>query len=72
MTHMNRSQRRAAGAKGRVGKLDRVVAVHEAGHAVARILVADDFGLPPEKMISDIAAGLALLPGRRGSTLIAA
>jgi hypothetical protein len=63
MTHMNRSQRRAARAKGSVGKLDRVVAAHEAGHAVARILVADDFGLPPEKMISYIDVGLAQAVG---------
>jgi hypothetical protein len=60
---MNRSQRRAARAKGRVGKLDRVVAVHEAGHAVARILVADDFGWPPEKMIGYIELGLAQAVG---------
>jgi hypothetical protein len=63
MTPMNRSQRRAARAKGRGEKLDRVVAVHEAGHAVARILVADDFGLPPEKMISYIDVGLAQIVG---------
>jgi hypothetical protein len=63
MTHMNRSQRRAARAKGSVGKLDRQVAVHEAGHAVARILVADDFGLPPEKMIGYIDVGLAQAVG---------
>jgi uncharacterized protein (UPF0335 family) len=58
MTHMNRSQRRAAKAKEKVVKLDRVVAVHEAGHAVARFLVADDFGRPPEEMIGYIEVGL--------------
>jgi hypothetical protein len=63
MTHMNRGQRRAAKAKEKVVKLNRVVAVHEAGHAVARILVADDFGLPPEKMISYIDVGLAQAVG---------
>jgi hypothetical protein len=56
---MNRSQRRAAKAKGNIRKLDRVVAVHEAGHAVARFLVADDFGRPPEEMIRYIEVGLA-------------
>jgi hypothetical protein len=58
MTHMNRSQRRAAMAKEKVIKLARLVAVHEAGHAVARFLVAADFGLPPEEMIHYIEVGL--------------
>jgi hypothetical protein len=75
MTHMNRSQRRTARAKRSVGKLDRVVAVHEAGHAVARILVADDFGLPPEKMISYIDVGLAQAVGdsffNKSATMVA-
>jgi hypothetical protein len=56
---MNRQQRRAAKAKGSVGKLERVVAVHEAGHAVARVLVAADFGLPPEAMVAYIDVGTA-------------
>jgi hypothetical protein len=54
---MNRSQRRAAMAKAKVRKLDRATAVHEAGHAVARILVADDFGRPPEEMVRFIDIG---------------
>jgi hypothetical protein len=52
---VNRHLRRAAKAKGR--KLDRATAVHEAGHAVARILVADDFSRPPEEMVRFIDMG---------------
>jgi hypothetical protein len=48
---MNRRRRRAAKAKGSIGKLDRVVAIHEAGHAVARVLVAADFGWSPEETV---------------------
>lgn len=55
---MNRNQRRAAKAKQRAIKLDRLTAVHEAGHAVARFLVADDFGRPLEEMIHYIEVGL--------------
>jgi hypothetical protein len=60
---MNRSERRAAKAKGNIRKLDRVVAVHEAGHAVARFLVADDFKRPPEEMIRYIEVGLTHAAG---------
>jgi hypothetical protein len=49
---MNRHQRRAAKAQGIEKKLNPVIAIHEAGHAVARVLSAVDFGLPAEKMIS--------------------
>jgi hypothetical protein len=56
---MNRQQRRVAKAQGRTAKLDRVIAIHEAGHAVAFVLVAEDFGRPPEKMISHIDVGTA-------------
>lgn len=41
---MNRHERRAAKAIARGQAVDQVVAVHEAGHAVARILVADSLG----------------------------
>lgn len=54
---MNRHQRRAAKAQNPAAKLERVVAIHEAGHAVARVLVAEDFGLPTDKMISYIEVG---------------
>jgi len=54
---MNRHQRRAAKVKGIDKKLDPVIAIHEAGHAVARVLSAEDFGLPAEKMISYIEVG---------------
>lgn len=53
---MNRRERRTAGVSKTV-KLDRVIAVHEAGHAVARILAADRLGQPREKVISHIDVG---------------
>ncbi len=56
---MNRHQRRVAKAQGNSQKLDPVIAIHEAGHAVARVLGAADFGLPAEKMISHIDVGTA-------------
>jgi hypothetical protein len=56
---MNRHQRRSAKAQGNARNLDRTIAIHEAGHAVARVLVAEDFGLPAEKMISYIDVGTA-------------
>ncbi len=59
---MNRHQRRAAKAQGISKKLDPVVAIHEAGHAVARVLSAADFGRTAEEMIShiDVATGESL------------
>ena len=39
--------------------LEQATAYHEAGHAVARVLGAADFGLPAEKMISHIDVGTA-------------
>jgi hypothetical protein len=55
---MNRHQRRAAKPQGRnVSKLDRVVAIHEAGHAVARILTAHDLGFSPDQAITYIEVG---------------
>jgi hypothetical protein len=56
---MNRHQRRAAKARGIDKKLNPVIAIHEAGHAVARVLSAEDFGLPVERMISRIEVGTA-------------
>jgi hypothetical protein len=64
---MNRHQRRAAKANATVQSLGRAVAAHEAGHAVARILVAADFGRPPEEMIGYIEVGLP--PVVRGNFL---
>jgi hypothetical protein len=46
---MNRHQRRVAKAQGIGKRLNPVIAIHEAGHAVARVLAAADFGLPAEK-----------------------
>lgn len=45
--------------------MDRIVAVHEASHAIARFLVADDFGRPPEEMIGYIEVGLTHTVGDR-------
>jgi hypothetical protein len=51
---MNRYQRRAAKAAARSAKIDGVVAVHEAGHAVARYLTAADLGVSTNDAISYI------------------
>jgi hypothetical protein len=56
MNQMNRAARRAQASKARrkvyrSDLLDRVTAVHEAGHAVARVLTADDMGIKPEEAI---------------------
>jgi hypothetical protein len=51
---MNRHERRAAKAAARSAKIDRVVAVHEAGHAVARFLTAADLGFSTNDAISYI------------------
>lgn len=56
---MNRRERRAAAAQGKTEKLDRAVAIHEAGHAVARVLVAPAFGMPEEQMIAYIDVSMA-------------
>jgi len=48
---MKRQARRAAKATGRNQKVDRVVAVHEAGHVVGRILVAESLGWSPGEII---------------------
>jgi hypothetical protein len=37
--------------------LDRATAVHEAGHAVARVLTAEDMAWQPEEAIDDIETG---------------
>jgi hypothetical protein len=51
---MNRHERRAAKAAARSAKIDGVVAVHEAGHAVARYLTAADLGFSTNDAISYI------------------
>src|SRR5260221_7144557 len=59
MGTMSRHSRRVGKAQGNSQKLDPVIAIPEAGHAVARVLAAADFGLPAEKMISHIDVGTA-------------
>ena len=52
---MNRRARRAC--KVPKPQADRVTAVHEAGHAVARVLTASDMGFGPERAIEEIEIG---------------
>ena len=54
---MNRKERRAAQSGRRRAKLDRIIAVHESGHAVARVLVAEQTGIPVDHSISHIDVG---------------
>jgi hypothetical protein len=56
---MNRHQRRAAKAQVRSAKLSRVTAIHEAGHAVARVLTASDFGIAEADAVDHIRIGEA-------------
>jgi len=51
---MNRHERRASKAQARSAKLSRVTAIHEAGHAVARILTAKDFGIDEAEAVHHI------------------
>jgi hypothetical protein len=51
---MNRKQRRAAKAAARRQRIDPVVAVHESGHCVGRILVADSLGWRADEAIKSI------------------
>jgi hypothetical protein len=60
---MNRHERRAKKAVTQRQAVDRVIAVHEAGHAVARVLVADSLGWGPDEVLEHIdihAAPLAM------------
>jgi hypothetical protein len=71
---MNRKERRAAAAKARnaknvIAQADddhRVLAVHEAGHAVVRVLTAEDFGRSREEAVNCIEVG-----GHKGVTTTA-
>ena len=56
---MNRQQRRAARAKSKTVAVDPVVAIHEAGHAVARYLTAEMMGLSKEESVSSIDVHVA-------------
>jgi hypothetical protein len=59
---MNRHEKRAAKAMARRQAVDRVVKVHEAGHAVARILVADSLGWSADEALKYIDIGEQLEP----------
>lgn len=56
---MNRSERRAAKSQLRNGHISRIGAIHEAGHAVGRLLTAADMGFSLEQSVSkiEVAAG---------------
>lgn len=54
---MNRNARRAAQAQARTRTIDRVAAVHEAGHAVGRLLTAEDMGFPFDQAVHSIEIG---------------
>lgn len=54
---MNRNARRAAQAQARTRTIDRVTAVHEAGHAVGRLLTAEDMGVPFDQAVHSIEIG---------------
>jgi hypothetical protein len=69
---MNRRDRRAAKAMARNQSVDRVIAVHEAGHCVARVLVAASLGWDPDEVIecidihpAPIITGVVSLDGTR-------
>jgi hypothetical protein len=51
---LNRHQRLSVKAKVKTSNIKRVVAIHEAGHAVARYLVAEDLGRTTDEAISYI------------------
>ena len=55
---MNRHERRAAAAQRPSAKLDPIVAIHEAGHAVARVLTAGDMGYSVEQSVACIEVGM--------------
>jgi hypothetical protein len=59
---MNRRERRAVRARARGQAVDRMVAVHEAGHAVARLLVADSLGWSADEALKYIDIGEQLEP----------
>ena len=54
MNNMNRQKKRVAKAKARGQAADRTVAAHEAGHVVARILVAESLGWPADENVSHV------------------
>ncbi|MER9585254.1 hypothetical protein [Mesorhizobium sp. M0276] len=54
---MNRNARRAAQAQARTRTIDRITAVHEAGHAVGRLLTAEDMGVPFDQAVHSIEIG---------------
>jgi hypothetical protein len=64
---MNRQHRRSLKAQARKVGLDRATAIHEAGHAVARVLTAEDMGLPPDEAVAYITIGERHIP--RGTSI---
>jgi hypothetical protein len=64
---MNRHERRAAKAMAKGQSIDRVVAVHEAGHAVGRFLTAARLGHGPDTAVSYIEVHAAPISEGRES-----
>ncbi|MFC3326070.1 hypothetical protein [Mesorhizobium cantuariense] len=54
---MNRNARRAARAQARTRAVDHITAVHEAGHAVGRLLTAEEMGFPFDQAVHSIEIG---------------
>jgi hypothetical protein len=61
---MNRQQRRAANTRPNREHRQRRAAIHEAGHAVGRVMVAEDMGLSPDKAVSRIETRAASAAGK--------
>jgi hypothetical protein len=65
--NMNRKDRRKAAAQGQPNTMDAIVAVHEAGHVVARVLTARVMGYEPPEAIRYVRVETA--PRHIGSSL---
>jgi hypothetical protein len=63
---MNRQARRATRAQSKSPKLDSVLAIHEAGHAVGRIMKAQSMGFANDEAIEEIDMSPAHLSGTCG------
>jgi hypothetical protein len=69
---MNRRERRIAASHVRKAELDPIIAIHEAGHAVARYLTAAEMGFPVEESIIhiEISPGTSLGASSDGRTYL--
>jgi hypothetical protein len=69
---MNRRERRTAVSHVRKAQLDPIIAIHEAGHAVARYITAADMGIAVEESIThiEISPGTSLGASSDGRTYL--